>query len=295
MLRPLCASGFFRYCTVSENLSDAALLLVGHGSTVNASSAAPVCLHAGALRRRGLFAQVREAFWKQEPYVRQVLRGLSAPRVFIVPIFVSEGYFTGEVIPRELGFCCQGETRFPRVRQHGGQTLHYCGPVGTHPAMTDVLLARARGIVQTFPFPRAPRPSDTALFIAGHGTTRNEDSRKAIEQQADFIRGRRLYAEVHAVFMEEDPRIGDCCRLARARNIVMVPFFISDGQHVCQDIPVMLGVPGRDARERLKQGQPAWRNPTERDGKRIWYTAAIGGEPSLAGVILARVREASAA
>ena len=161
--------------------------------------------------------------------------------------------------------------------------------------MTDVLLARACGIVQTFPFPRAPKPSDTALFIAGHGTTRNEDSRKAIEQQADFIRDRRLYAEVHAVFMEEEPRVGDCCRLARARNIVMVPFFISDGQHVCQDIPVMLGVPGRDARERLKQGQPAWRNPTERDGKRIWYTAAIGGEPGLAGVILERVREAAAA
>jgi sirohydrochlorin cobaltochelatase len=202
---------------VSENYSDAALVLVGHGSTVNADSAAPTWQHADELRRRNLFAQVREAFWKQEPYVWQVLRGVFAPRVFIVPLFISEGYFTEEVIPRELGFCRAGETSFSRVQQRGGQTFHYCGPVGTHPSMTEVLLARARDIVEKFPFPRAPKPSDTALFIAGHGTGNNENSRKAIERQAGVDPRPQLYAEVHAVFMEEDPRIGDCCRLAASR------------------------------------------------------------------------------
>jgi sirohydrochlorin cobaltochelatase len=279
---------------VSEDFSNAALVLIGHGSTVNADSATPTCQHADELRRRGLFAQVREAFWKQEPYVWQVLRGVFASRVFIVPLFISEGYFTEEVIPRELGLRHSGETSFARVQQHGAQTLHYCGPVGTHPSMTEVLLARARDIVQAYPFPRAPKPSDTALFIAGHGTGNNENSRQAIEQQADLIRSRQLYAEVHAVFMEEEPRIGDCGRLASVKNIVMVPFFISDGLHSYEDIPVMLGVPERVVRERMKQGQPTWRNPTERDGKRIWYTAAIGSEPHLPDVIMERVREAAA-
>jgi sirohydrochlorin cobaltochelatase len=278
---------------VNDDFSDATLVLIGHGSTVNADSATPTHQHADELRRRGRFAQVREAFWKQEPYVWQVLRGVFAPRVFIVPLFISEGYFTEEVIPRELGLRHAGETSFARKQQRGNQTLYYCGPVGTHPSMTEVLLARARAIVQTFPFPRAPQPSDTALFIAGHGTGNNENSRQAIEQQADLIRSRQLYAEVHAVFMEENPRIGDCARLARVKNIVMVPFFISDGLHSYEDIPVMLGVPERVVRERLKQGQPTWRNPTERDGKLIWYTAAIGSEPHLPDVILERVREAA--
>jgi len=279
---------------VSENFTDAALVLAGHGSTVNADSATPTWQHADELRRRGLFAQVREAFWKQEPYVWQVLRGVFAPRVFIVPLFISEGYFTEEVLPRELGFCLPGETNFARVQQRGGQTFHYCGPVGTHASMTEVLLARARDIVEKFPFPRAPKPSDTALFIAGHGTGNNENSRKAIEQQVELIRGRGLYAEVQAVFMEEDPRIADCCRLANVRNIVMVPFFISDGLHSFEDIPVMLGAPEKVVKERMKQGQPTWRNPTEREGKRIWYTASIGNEPHLPEVILERVREAMA-
>jgi sirohydrochlorin cobaltochelatase len=278
---------------VKEEFSDAALVLIGHGSTVNADSATPTHQHADTLRGRGLFAQVREAFWKEEPYVWQVLRGVFAPRVFIVPLFISEGYFTEEVLPRELGLRRPGETSFARTQQRGGQTLHYCGPVGTHPSMTEVLLARARDIVQTFPFPRAPQPSDTALFIAGHGTGNNENSRQAIEQQAALIRERGVYAEVHAVYMEEDPRIGNCTRLARVKNIVMVPFFISDGLHSYEDIPMMLGAPAAVVRERMKQGQPTWRNPTERDGKRIWYTAAIGSEAHLLDVILERVREAA--
>ncbi len=71
----------------------------------------------------------------------------------------------------------------------------------------------------------------------------------------------------------------------------MVPFFISDGLHSNEDIPVMLGAPKKTVQERLKSGQPTWRNPTERDGKRLWYSPSIGSEPHLADVILERVRE----
>ena len=222
-----------------------------------------------------------------------VLRGVFAPRVFIVPLFISEGYFTEQVIPRELGFCQNGQLDFPRVQQRGAQTLHYCGPVGTHGSMTNVLLARARGVVRQFPFPAEPKPADTALFIAGHGTGNNENSRKAIERQVEIIRARGEYAEVHPAFMEEEPRIGDCWRMARARNLVMVPFFISDGLHSYEDIPVMLGEPAAVVQERFRSGQPTWRNPTEKHGKRLWYAPSIGGEPRLADVVLERVREAA--
>ena len=277
---------------MSDNFSDAALVLVGHGSTLNAESSAPVYQHADELRKRKIFAQVQEAFWKIEPYLTGVLRGVFAPRVFIVPLFISEGYFTEEVIPRELGFS-DGQRRLDRVSPHQPkQKLYYCGPIGTHDSMTDVLLRRAREVVDQHPFPRAPKPEDTTLFIAGHGTGNNENSRKAIERQADLIRAKKLYREVHSVFMEEDPRISDCYTIARAKNIIMVPFFISDGLHSYEDIPVMLGESEKAVRERLAQGQPTWRNPTEKKGKLVWYSAAIGNEPHIADVILQRVREA---
>ena len=277
----------------TDDFSDAALVLVGHGSTLNADSSAPTYQHADELRRRGIFGQVTECFWKLEPGIAGVMRGVFAKRVFIVPLFISEGYFTEEVIPRELGLDQNGRGGFVRVQQRGGQRLHYCGPIGTHESMTEVILGRAREIVEKFPFPRRPKAAETALFIAGHGTGSNENSRKAIERQVELIRERNIYAEVHPVFMEEEPRIGDCYAMAGTRNMVMTPFFISDGLHSFEDIPVMLGEPARVVQERLSGGQPTWRNPTEKRGKLLWYAPAIGSEPCIADVILERVREAA--
>ncbi len=279
----------------TNEFADTALVLVGHGSTLNAESAAPTYQHADELRRRGVFAQVVEAFWKQEPSLAAVLRGVFAPRVFVVPLFISEGYFTEEIIPRELGFCGRGEKVLNRLQRRGAQTLHYCGPIGTHESMTEVLLARAHEVVEKYPFPYAPPRAETALFIAGHGTGLNERSREAIERQVQLIRAKGVYSEVHGVFMEEEPRVGACWQLAQAKHLVMVPFFISDGLHSYEDIPVMLGEPDPVVRERLAAGQPTWRNPTEKDGKRLWYSASIGNEPQIADVILERVREAAGA
>jgi sirohydrochlorin cobaltochelatase len=270
-----------------DNFTDAVLVVMGHGTTLNAESALPVRQHAAELRRRRLFAEVREAFWKQEPQIKAVLEEITAPRIFIVPLFVSEGYFSAQIIPRELGFAEQS------VRQGPGGTQYYCKPVGSHDSMTGVILARAKGVIDQFPFPRAPKPKDTTLFIAGHGTQRNTNSRKAIERQTELIRNMDIYAGVHDIYMEETPRIADCYHLAQTKSLVVVPFFISDGLHAVEDIPVLLGEPERLVKERLAGGQPTWRNPTEKNGKRVWYSPSVGTEPLLAEVILERVREAA--
>jgi len=81
--------------------------------------------------------------------------------------------------------------------------------------------------------------------------------------------------------------------LATTRNIVVVPFFISDGLHSREDIPMKLGEPEKRVQQRLTDGKPTWFNPTERHGKRVWYSASIGTEPFIAEVILERVREAT--
>jgi len=82
-----------------------ALLIVGHGSTVNPDSSTPTLAHAAEIRRRQVFADVQCCFWKEEPSLRDALflfadRGIE--EVYVVPNFISEGYFTQTVIPREL-------------------------------------------------------------------------------------------------------------------------------------------------------------------------------------------------
>ncbi|HTY87795.1 MAG TPA: CbiX/SirB N-terminal domain-containing protein [Candidatus Acidoferrum sp.] len=270
-----------------DDFSDAALVVLGHGTTQNENSAAPVRQHTAELRRRKIFAEAREAFWKQAPQIKTVLAELAAPRVFIVPLFISEGYFSDEVIPRELGFSKHSTLK----TQHS--TVYYCRPVGTHDRMTDVIRARAREIVGQFPFPRAPKPQDITLFVAGHGTDKNEKSRQSVERQVERLRALGSYAAVHGIYLEELPRIADCYTLAQTKNLVVVPFFISDGLHTQEDIPVLLGEAKPAVAQRLAAGQPAWRNPTEKNGRLVWYAPAIGSEPHLADVILERVREAA--
>ena len=273
----------------SEHFSDAALVVLGHGTVLNDQSAAPVFQHAAELRRRKIFAEVHEGFWKQEPQIKKVLAEISAPRVFIAPLFISEGYFSTEVIPQELGFSFPNNLSL--VTRHS--SLFYCHPVGSHDSMTKVILSRAADIVKKFPFPRAPKPEDITLFIAGHGTEKNENSRKTVERQVELIGALKIYCDVRAIYLEESPRISDCYSIAQTKNMVVVPFFISDGLHTQEDIPVLLGIPARIVKERLANGQPTWRNPTEHDGKLVWYSSAVGTEPKIADVILERVREAA--
>ncbi len=261
-------------------------MVLGHGTVLNDQSAVPVRQHVAELRRRNLFREVRGAFWKQEPQIKSVLAEISAPRIFIAPLFISEGYFASQVIPAELGF-----PSVPSAISAGNRTLFYCGPVGSHESMTRVILSRAAGVVKQFPFPRTPKNQETTLFIAGHGTERNKNSRAAVERQVEIIRGRNLYAAVRAIFMEEPPFIKDCLPSVATKYCVVVPFFISDGLHVVEDIPVLLGEPERLVKQRLEAGQPTWRNPTEKDGKLVWYSPAVGTEPLMAEVILERVRE----
>ncbi len=78
-------------------------MIVGHGSHLNGDSSWPVYEHAARIRESGEFDEVVECFWKEEPSMRHVLDTVESDDVCVVPAFISEGYFTQQVIPRELG------------------------------------------------------------------------------------------------------------------------------------------------------------------------------------------------
>src|SRR4030095_11250769 len=116
--------------------TDSALIIVGHGSTGNPDSSAPTYEHAEEIRRRNVFGEVHCAFWKEEPSLRQVLHMVDRDEIYVVPNFISEGYFTRTVIPRELDL--EGP-----VTRRGSRAIKYCDPVGNHERMTDLLMHRA--------------------------------------------------------------------------------------------------------------------------------------------------------
>ena len=257
---------------------DAALLIVGHGSTENPDSSTPYFEHAEEIRRRGLFGEVHCCFWKEEPSLREAYYLTDLPEIYVVPDFISEGYFTQEVIPREL------ELSGPTTCRHG-KTVHYCAPVGIHPSMTALLLRRAREVAPAVP------PAETTLLIVGHGTGLNPNSATAITDQVARIAASGAgYAAVAGAFMEEPPFVADWDQLAPTPNVVVVPFFIADGLHSFQDIPVLLGIesaPGAAASQR----EVFRHNPRHLRGKTLYYSSAIGTERLIADVILDQVRD----
>ena len=108
----------------------------------------------------------------------------------------------------------------------------------------------------------------------------------------ELIRARNLYAASTRFFMEEEPRIADCYRLAHTKSLVVVPFFISDGLHTQEDIPVMLGEARAAVSTAVGRRTADVAQSNGKNGKLVWYTPAIGSEPHLADVILEQVREA---
>lgn len=250
------------------------LVLVGHGSHLNPDSAGVVYRYAELARATGEFDEVLEVFWKEEPSLRQALRVARGDDLTVIPVFVSEGYFTETVIPRELGLGVDGPVPDEGVTvEVGGRRLHYTPPVGVHPAMEGVILARAREAVEAA-FPGEDPAGvlrDTALVVLGHGTTRNRNSNRVIHQNAARLRDSGRLAEVVALFLDEDPRMTTWPAATRADTVVIVPFFTAEGWHTQETIPADLGLSG-----------PV----TLLDGRRVVYAQPVGTHPKVAEVLL---------
>lgn len=263
-------------------LEHSGLLIVGHGSTTNADSSTPSLLHAAEIRRRGIFAEVACCFWKEEPSLRDALllfQEGGIREVYVVPNFISEGYFTQAVIPRELELT--GRT----TERMGGQVWKYCEPVGNHPRMTELLLQRAREVAPGVP------ESETSLLIVGHGTSLNDNSAVAAKREVENIRQLNRYAAVLNTYMEEAPLIADWAQLTSTPNVVVVPFFIADGLHSYEDIPVLLGIeaaPAGSASERQRAGEIFRHNPHPLHGRSLYYASSIGTDAHFADVIVAQ-------
>ena len=113
--------------------------------------------------------------------------------------------------------------------------------------------------------------------------------------------------------MEEPPLVSDWRKLTKTDNVVVVPFFISDGLHSYEDIPVLLGIAARHSeRSGAKSRNPVAlpqasitgsldfarddvktatrsvfrRNPYKIDGRSLFYAPSIGTDPGFADIIV---------
>lgn len=254
--------------------STSALVIAAHGSHLNPDSDTPVFNHADTIRGLEVFDEVREAFWKEEPSFREVLRTLTSDIVYVVPLFMSEGYFTDQVIPRELRITDDQELDV-------NKTVRYTDPVGTHPSLTDVIIDRAESITNN------PEVGDGyGLAIVGHGTERHENSAQSTIDHAERIRKQDRFDQTLALFMDEAPYIDNVTDHFSTPNVIIVPLFIANGYHTREDIPEDIGITD-DYRDGFDV-------PSSVGNQQIWYSGAVGTQPEIADILLERATEAGA-
>ncbi len=174
----------------------------------------------------------------------------------VVPVFISHGYFTRTVIPREMRLSGP-------LTERGGQQIAYTAPVGADPALAAVIVERAREVGAT---------SRDAIAVLGHGTRRDSESERNIYAMAERVKATGEFAEAGAVFLDQEPNMRDLLALFNTETVVVVPFFIADGWHVGQSIPADLALEGEE---------------TRRDGRTVRYSRPVGTHPAMADIVAA--------
>jgi sirohydrochlorin cobaltochelatase len=222
-----------------------------------------------------VFGEVYCAFWKEEPSLRQVLHMIDSDDIYVVPNFISEGYFTRTVIPREL------ELTGP-VTQRDGRTIKYCEPAGSHPRMTELLLRRAAEIAPGVP------PEETTLYIVGHGTNLNDNSAVAAKREVERIRETSGYAQVLNAYMEEEPLISSGTNTPRSQTSSWCHSSSRMGCIAIRTFPVLLGIE-QEVGAAASQRDVFRHNPHHLRGRTLFYASAIGTEPLFAEIVLDQV------
>jgi len=179
--------------------------------------------------------------------------------------------------------------------------------------MTELLLKRARDVAPDV------NPVETSLLIVAHGTDLNENSAVAAKREVQKIRSLGTYAAVLNVYMEEEPLVSYWRTLTKTPNVVVVPFFISDGLHSYEDIPRLLGIAGgHSERSEVQSKNPAAKplgvvtgsldcarddgvavggeifrqNPYAIDDRSLFYAPSIGTDPGFADIIIEQASSA---
>jgi len=228
-----------------------ALVIVGHGSARNPNTRKPICSAVKAIKARGIFDEVRCGLWKEDPHISITLNALHSRFITIVPFFISKGYYTEQVIPREMKL--SGPITF-----RDDKVIRYCDPVGSHPLFAELIVERARAVGAM---------GDETLVVLGHGTPKNPNSAKNVFLQAERVATMNAFPQVLTLFIDQEPHLSSVYEMATGKRIVVVPLFVADGWHVSETIPEDL-------------------EGIQNDGRELVYASAVGTDPRVVDLIL---------
>jgi len=110
------------------------MVILGHGTPKNPASGMNVYLQAERVRQQLPEEEILTSFIDEPPFVTDVWSLAKASRIFVVPLFIGNGWHVTETIPEDLGL----DDQFRGTKD--GRELIMTTAVGTDPGLVDIIL-----------------------------------------------------------------------------------------------------------------------------------------------------------
>lgn len=232
------------------------VIIVAHGSTVSAEAHEAATQHAVTLRQSHRYGVVQTCFLAASDQPRLLPQG----EIFLLPFFMSNGYFVTIRIPELFGL--EKGMRFEPDRK-----IYQCDALGVDPELAKLIVTMVREICEE----KFYAPSAVHVVLVAHGSSKSNASFEATRLQQAALEATGSFGCVSSVFLNQAPSLEEWLnqRVQDDIPLILVGLFAAEGPHATEDVPAAI-------EKRRREGGP-------RD--KIHYAGAVGTRPEIVKLI----------
>lgn len=216
------------------------IVLAAHGSTASEHCNDPLHEMAGAILQRQReqsaiwpdlwIEKITPAFLQGEPQMTKVLESLPEGDVIVIPVMTSDGYYLRK-LPEK--FASNGNA--------GKFKFHLSSVFGMHAMIADEMESLVKHHLSSFHL----KLEETTVVVVGHGTRRNQTSGESTYRLTNTLANRFPGLNCLAGFLDQDPTAETIAAEITTPNTIILPFLISRGPHITEDVPQAFHLPTR--------------------------------------------------
>ncbi|MCR9213270.1 MAG: hypothetical protein NXI13_06095 [Proteobacteria bacterium] len=232
------------------------VVIVGHGSSLSDGAHDAALQHAMTLRQSNRYGSVEVRFLAKQTEKTVLPKG----EVFLLPFFMSDGFFVKNRIPAEFELV-------DGARLEEDRHLFLCDALGVDPELAEIIGTMGQEICRH----KGWKPLNTHLLLIAHGSEKSPASEKATLLQQKAVEKRELFRSVSSSFLNQSPSLpevlGELGQLSGP--IVIVGLFAAEGPHATEDVPAEIA---------------RWRERRQ-DHADVEYAGVVGIRPEIVKLI----------
>jgi len=200
-----------------------ALLIVAHGDCGGFGGNMLAQELARRMRQSERYGEVVVGFMRSDPSIEEATSQIGCDRIRIYPLFMSDGYYVREAIPKRLGITDGVDSLGHRVCMDE--------PLGLHPKLPELLISA----VVVAALGKGIQPKSACLLLVAHGSRQSQYSAAAAREIRDRIDRSGTFLRVEVSFLEEEPLFVDALESCKLPTFVL-GLFAGEGMHAAGDI-----------------------------------------------------------